>query len=215
MRRLEAVLAGLVFGVFAVGAALLPLELAWFTRLLSLRFAEIPDALALPLAEASRRFVVAGDPAARDALMRVMTLDAVTHLDDVRGVIATANAATVVMLAVLGLWVFLRRGDRALIAASLRAGALSVGAFALLAAAIAVVDFDAFFAAFHGLFFAPGTWTFPADSVLIRLFPEPFWSTAGAVWGAIVVLMAGAYLVVASALSRGVSDDAQAQDVGR
>ena len=51
----------------------------------------------------------------------------------------------------------------------------------------------AFFSAFHGLFFAEGTWTFPSDSVLIRLFPESFWTMAGVTWAALVGLIARGY----------------------
>jgi len=36
----------------------------------------------------------------------------------------------------------------------------------------ATSNFDAFFTAFHGLFFKAGTWTFDADSLLIETFPE-------------------------------------------
>ena len=31
------------------------------------------------------------------------------------------------------------------------------------------------FTTFHTLFFPAGTWQFPVDSGLIRLFPGPFW----------------------------------------
>jgi len=61
--------------------------------------------------------------------------------------------------------------------------ARAVSVALLPAAAIAAVsDFDSFFTAFHGLFFASGTWTFAYDSLLIQTFPEPFWATSGAAW---------------------------------
>ena len=65
----------------------------------------------------------------------------------------------------------------------------------LVAAGTAVLDFDTFFSAFHGLFFEPGTWTFPSDSVLIRLFPEAFWIAAGASWATLVLVAAAGYQV--------------------
>ncbi len=46
------------------------------------------------------------------------------------------------------------------------------------------VAWRAVFTGFHELFFPPGTWQFPADSGLIRLFPERFWfDTAAALAG--------------------------------
>jgi len=46
------------------------------------------------------------------------------------------------------------------------------------------------FARFHGLFFAPGTWQFPDDALLIRVFPLRFWTASGAVWGLFVAVAA-------------------------
>ena len=61
----------------------------------------------------------------------------------------------------------------------------------VLGAVAGLLNFDALFTWFHGLFFAAGTWEFPADSLLIEVFPEPFWSTAAAVWAGLVLLGAG------------------------
>jgi uncharacterized membrane protein len=46
------------------------------------------------------------------------------------------------------------------------------------------------FLAFHELFFEPGTYLFPADSDLIRLFPEPFWFDAALAAGLAIILPA-------------------------
>ena len=172
MRRLESAVAAVAFAVFGVGAVLFALELPWFTALLATRYSLLPDATALEYAEIARGFVVTGASAARAALVNLMAADAVTHLDDVRRVMAAANALTLVLGVALAVWVGLsaRRRPRDLAAALLAAAGLLL-AFVVLAAAVALSDFDAFFSAFHGLFFAPGTWTFPSDSLLIRLFP--------------------------------------------
>ena len=79
---------------------------------------------------------------------------------------------------------------------ALKVGAAVSAVFVLLAAAAAVLDFSAFFTAFHGLFFEAGTWTFPYDSLLIRLFPESFWVAAGVGWAVLVLTIAGAYWIV-------------------
>jgi len=73
----------------------------------------------------------------------------------------------------------------------------------VLAAVAAVTDFDTFFSAFHGVFFAEGTWTFPYDSLLIRLFPEPFWAVSGASWAGLVLTIALGYGAAGAWLVRG------------
>ncbi|MDP2400524.1 MAG: DUF1461 domain-containing protein, partial [Actinomycetota bacterium] len=56
------------------------------------------------------------------------------------------------------------------------------------------------FAQFHALFFEGDTWLFPAGELLIELFPEPFWMTAGATWAGLVLLGGGLLYVVGSLL---------------
>ncbi len=43
-------------------------------------------------------------------------------------------------------------------------------------------DFNGLFSLFHQLFFDPNTWRFPIDSLLISLFPMPFWSAMVGIW---------------------------------
>ncbi len=59
-----------------------------------------------------------------------------------------------------------------------------------------LVGFNAFFTAFHGVFFEGGTWLFRASDTLIRLFPLRFWRDAG-LWvaGGVSVLAVLAILV--------------------
>ena len=71
-----------------------------------------------------------------------------------------------------------RVGRRALGGVAQAAGIAVVAVFALLAAWV-VVDFNGFFAAFHSLFFANGTWTFSYDSLLITMYPPEFWIRDG------------------------------------
>lgn len=63
---------------------------------------------------------------------------------------------------------------------------LASGAAAILLLLIfglwALIDFNGFFACLHGLFFADGSWTFPADSLLIEMYPQGFWVGMGTVW---------------------------------
>jgi uncharacterized membrane protein len=39
------------------------------------------------------------------------------------------------------------------------------------------------FSLFHEVFFPGGNWSFPADSNLIRLYPEPFWELSAVALG--------------------------------
>lgn len=130
---------------------------------------------------------------------------AVSHLMDVRRVLDNARIATGVAAAILAGWVGLcvaRRRWRPL-AAGMRAGAYALFGLLVLAGLSAFLDFSAFFAAFHGLFFATGTWTFPYDSLLIRLFPERFWVVSGLAWAALSGACAGGLLVAVRSVPSG------------
>ena len=116
--------------------------------------------------------------------------DALSHLDDVVHVAVAACAHMAV-----------RVGRRALGGVAQAAGIAVVAVFALLAAWV-VVDFNGFFAAFHSLFFANGTWTFSYDSLLITMYPPEFWIGMGAVWLAATGLLSIASIVVGALLRR-------------
>lgn len=130
--------------------------------------------------------------------------DALSHLDDVYRVVAGARIGLVVvaLLAVAACaHVAIRVGRRALGGVLAAAGVAVVAVFALLAAWV-VVDFNGFFAAFHSLFFANGTWTFSYDSLLITMYPPEFWIGMGAVWLATTGLLSIAAVVVGVFLRR-------------
>ncbi|HET6381681.1 MAG TPA: DUF1461 domain-containing protein [candidate division Zixibacteria bacterium] len=75
-----------------------------------------------------------------------------------------------------------RRGRLVLLAAG------GIGLAAVVLAAFFALAFDVAFAAFHAIFFAPGTWQFGPDSNLLRFFPQPFWFEIALVAGATIVL---------------------------
>lgn len=203
MHRLEAAILGAVLAVLAIGLAVALLLPPPFTSVASARYSELPDTQAAELAQAARRFVVSGNEDAKATLSDVMSTEAVTHLDDVRRVIAGANAATALLALLAAAWIGLAayHGRFGTVAAALRIAAVLAAGLVFAIAVFAAVDFDAFFSAFHALFFAPGTWVFPSDSVLIRLFPEPFWVAAGVAWGALICLLAGVYAALARAIT--------------
>jgi integral membrane protein (TIGR01906 family) len=106
----------------------------------------------------------------------------VDHLVDVRVVVerlfrAHAVATVATLAAAVTLWL---RRQRAGLARSLRHGVVATGALIAGVVGFSLVDFDAFFTAFHGLFFRAGTWTFEFTDTLIQLYPLPLWMDA--VW---------------------------------
>ena len=127
---------------------------------------------------------------------------AVSHLRDVRAVMSGARIATGVVALLLALhvgWCVARR-RLGILRSGMVWGAGAVTALVALAGVAGLLDFSSLFAAFHGLFFAQGTWTFPYDSLLIRLFPERFWSVSAAVWAGLSLLGAGALALAARLL---------------
>jgi integral membrane protein (TIGR01906 family) len=118
---------------------------------------------------------------------------AVSHLLDVRRVISGARLATGVAALLLAVYVgwCLSRRRFAVLARGMLVAAIFLTVAIVLAVFFALTSFDELFITFHGLFFAPGTWMFPADSLLIRLFPERFWEASGAAWAGMSLIGAG------------------------
>lgn len=213
MRRLAVTAAALAIALCAAGIALEPLKTPAFTRTLVERYAEaeaagVPDAEMARAAEQVRRHVVS--PGRGGALPETVAgrpgfdEGAVKHLDDVARVLSGARVVTLVLAVLLLLTgvVALRARERRGVVSALRAGAGACVAVVLLAVLVATSDFDAFFAAFHGVFFADGTWTFPYDSLLIRLFPEQFWIVSGVSWGVVTIAIAGLLAGISVLLER-------------
>jgi hypothetical protein len=208
LSALESAVTGVLWAALVLGSAVLILTFPVYTSAASQALG-IPASAGLPVADVlhlsdSVRALVAdreydplpgtwkGAPGFDPA--------AVSHLLDVRTVISSARMATGAAALVLALYVVWciarRRADR--LAAGMRAGAIVIGMLVVLAVIAAVGDFSRFFIAFHGLFFASGTWTFPSDSLLIRLFPERFWMTAGGAWALLTACGAGVLVLAAS-----------------
>jgi hypothetical protein len=213
-------LAGLGLMVLVLGLSVAVLVQPWFTRFVSARVSEfsaarVTRARGLELAEGVRAYVAgtshdvsASIPATVDGRPG-FDEQARSHLTDVADVVGGARLITGLVGAALTVWLLvevIRRRSRA-VAQGLRMGAYFSGGFVLVAALVGLTSFDWLFTAFHGVFFAAGTWTFPADSLLIRLFPEPFWMTAAASWAALVLLGALLLWLAAWWLERSVVED--------
>ena len=135
----------------------------------------------------------------------VLTPDAVSHLDDVFGVVQAAKwwLLAAVVAACVGCTATAFRGGKRLLGRVLAGAGVSVLAvFALLAAWVAV-DFDGFFAQFRSLFFAAGTWTFSWDSWLICMYPPEFWVGMGAIWLVVTVACCVVCITIGRLLRKG------------
>lgn len=203
----EAAAIGLLWAALVVGLAVGALTLPVYTSA-AVQVLKVPESAGLPLREAAQlsgmvRSLVADpeyDPLPATWRGRpAFDASAVSHLLDVRAVLSGARTATGAAAAVLALWVSLAvaRKRWRLLARGMRAGAYVVFGVLGLSMAAALFDFSAFFTAFHGLFFKSGTWLFPFDSLLIRLFPERFWATSGIAWGTLSAVGAGLLLLAA------------------
>lgn len=134
----------------------------------------------------------------------VLTWDALSHLDDVYEVIQQAKPwlYAAALIAYIGcIAVAFRCGAEALGRVFKGAGAGVLVAFVVMAAWVAV-DFNGFFAAFHSLFFAAGTWTFSWDSLLICMYPPGFWMGMGAIWLATTVAACAVCLIIGMLLTK-------------
>ncbi|MBN2822086.1 MAG: DUF1461 domain-containing protein [Coriobacteriia bacterium] len=203
---LGAALIALLSATTALGLAVWIMTAPWFTAMAVPGQADSASAglsseRMVQLAEDVRLFVtdteapdlpevVDGRPAFDEA--------AVSHLVDVRDVVIAGRWATLAAAALLliaGLYAT-SAGRSADLGAGLRWGgaALLVGMTVTVLAGLS--DFGRFFAAFHGVFFEAGTWTFPADSLLILIFPTGFWILAAEITGVISTALGTALVLV-------------------
>jgi len=113
------------------------------------------------------------------------------HMRDVKVVTQYAFASAFFggILALLTIYFLWRSNRAALRAALLNGSRLTIGLI-LTIVIMSVTNWDTFFTAFHGLFFAGGTWQFEYSDTLIRLFPEQFWFDASLVIGGATLLVA-------------------------
>lgn len=207
LARIEIALAAVLWLVLVVGLSVSLLTLPVYTSAMT-QALSVPASSGLSAADVVklsgevRAFVGDSEPGELPSTWRgrpAFDAAAVSHLRDVRVVMSGARIATglaALLLAVYVAWSVVRRRFD-LLAAGMAWGAALVGVFVLLAGGATLIDFESVFTAFHGILFAAGTWTFPYDSLLIRLFPERFWEASAAAWAALMVI--GALVLLGAA----------------
>ena len=117
----------------------------------------------------------------------------ISHLEDVRSALRAATAVWWASAAVLTatLAMALRRATTiTLFQLALARGCWLTLAIIAVILAASLVSFLPLFDAFHAVLFASGTWVFPFEDTLIRLFPERFWRDAFLIHGLLSALLA-------------------------
>lgn len=117
------------------------------------------------------------------------------HMDDVKIVYDRMTTAVgYLFLFTLGLSVYVvRKGEIATVYQALSIGGFLTLIILSITGLWMLFGFDAFFTAFHGLFFTEDTWIFAYTDALIRLFPLRLWQDAG-MGIALAVAAASAFL---------------------
>ncbi|WP_431861955.1 TIGR01906 family membrane protein [Micrococcus terreus] len=143
----------------------------------------------------------------------LFTASEVAHMTDVKVVMLVTMAVGLVLAVLCVLFmVSLARNAKGGIRRALFAGSLWLLVLMIAVAVLAVLGWEAFFAGFHSLFFADGTWTFAASDTLIRLYPNQFWIDAGIAVAGIVVLTALITLIATWPTRRRRIDSREAQN---
>jgi integral membrane protein (TIGR01906 family) len=110
-----------------------------------------------------------------------------SHMDDVKRVVQGSLKvwyASLILLALLGVWAWLEGWGQAYRLGLMRGGwlmvilAITIGVIALIGISVNPDIFFSFFAGFHHLFFEGDSWLFLFSDTLIRLFPIRFWQDA-------------------------------------
>lgn len=142
----------------------------------------------------------------------LFTASEVSHMYDVKMVILIAMLVGLVLgIACIVFMIVLARTHKGAIRRALFAGSIWLLIAMIVVAVLAVLGWGAFFAGFHSLFFADGTWTFFASDTLIRLYPNQFWIDAGIVIAALTLITAVITLVLTWPTRRRREDSRQAQ----
>lgn len=196
-----AVSSALVIVGMSVGILLMP----WFTAVFvpasgAYELTGLSEKATRNVAEEVRYFVSHRDapelPAKIDG-QAAFDESAVSHLEDVRDVVLAARWVTIVALVGLGVLIAhaVAHGAQFALARGFKWAGRTVLAILVAAGLAGAIDFDGLFSGFHSLFFAAGTWVFPYDALLIRVFPLPFWAAAGVLLALLAAVGAVSFII--------------------
>ena len=213
VRRLESFAVGALIAVCLVGLSVQVLSMPIVTSVLvravdSATGTGMTEEATLTTAETVRAYVADREqpeplPATVEG-REGFSARAVKHLDDVRVVMAATRWVTIALGLAVAIWLLVRyvqREPAPVVSACRAAGYILVLTPALLGAA-ALIDFDTFFTYFHKPLFYGDTWLFPANELLVQLFPEPFWMASGGLLVGLTLVAAAALLLFAKLIGR-------------
>ena len=113
--------------------------------------------------------------------------DEAAHMRDVR-VVFWGFMVLAIASAGLILWRVARHGHEARTWRAISRGGLALVVALIVAGVFAALAFDVAFELFHRIFFPGGNWAFPADSLLIQLYPYAFWELSAGALGLLGIL---------------------------
>ncbi len=108
--------------------------------------------------------------------------DEQSHMSDVRNLVYAS-----VVLFLLSLWSSRNFGVH-------RFSGYGLLLFLAFLTGIALKGFSGFWEKFHHVLFPQGNWSFPADSILIQLYPENYFFAASLLFAAITVIIAAIFI---------------------
>ena len=157
---------------------------------------------ALVVADMKESSLEAAVEAADDAY--VIPPSAIDHLDDVSLVVKIVFGVGFAMLWIAGTLILTAyyTHSRSGLPRILVGGGICALAIMALCLAWGIIGFDSLFNTLHALLFADGTWTFPADSLLICLFPMEFWRGMGILWVSCTCIFSVVSIIIGKLLAR-------------
>ena len=110
----------------------------------------------------------------------LMELEDIVHMKDVKDVYTMLRLMALgALIIAVSLSFYLYKKDKKELYKTFKYIYVGPALFVIFVGGYILIDFDAAFTAFHGIFFPQGGWTLPYDSVLIRLLPTAFWMVSG------------------------------------
>lgn len=134
----------------------------------------------------------------KSSLSGEFNYDESSHLEDVKRVLTTIKRlyyAAVIFLAAAVIYLFRAKKFLKLMPkAFILSGSVSL--LLLLILFVSSLSFSSLFSILHRPFFSSGTWLFPADSLLINLFPQQFFSDFAGMFFLLLLVNSSAFLII-------------------
>jgi integral membrane protein (TIGR01906 family) len=114
------------------------------------------------------------------------TADEAAHMRDVRVVLWGFMVLAIASVALIS-WQIARHPREPQVWRSISRGGIALVVGLIVLGVFSFFAFDTAFTLFHEIFFPGGNWAFPADSLLIRIYPYEFWEWSAAALGLLAI----------------------------